>query len=172
MVRDATSGDARAIATIHVRAWQAAYQGFVSAQLLDDLSVTHREDIWSAALGDGPLAFTLVADSGVGAIAGFCAVALPARDDDATDQTAEIAATYVDPAHWHNGVGRELVESAIAKLEPGAYDTATLWVFKRNAQARAFYARFGFRLDGATGTHQGTGAARVRMRAALHAPRS
>jgi GNAT superfamily N-acetyltransferase len=174
VVRDATADDAQGIATVHVRAWQAAYQGFVSAQLLDDLSVAHREDFWRAALSgaDGALAFALVEEAEDGGIAGFCAVSLPARDDDAGERTAEIAATYVDPAHWHSGIGRALVEAAVAKFEPGAWDAATLWVFKRNAQARAFYARFGFRLDGATGVHTGTGAARVRMRAALHAPQS
>jgi GNAT superfamily N-acetyltransferase len=171
VVRAATADDVLGIATVHVRAWQAAYQGFVSAQLLDDLSIAHREDAWRTAVaGEGPLAFTLVAEAPEGGIAGFCAVALPARDEDAGERTAELAATYVDPARWHSGIGRELVEAAVANFEPGAWDAATLWVFKRNAQARAFYARFGFRLDGATGVHQGTGAARVRMRAALHTP--
>lgn len=40
----------------------------------------------------------------------------------------------------------------------------TLWVFLRNAQARAFYARSGFRLDGAKGTHEASGVATARMR--------
>ena len=45
--------------------------------------------------------------------------------------------------------------------------TSTLWVFLRNAQARAFYARSGFRLDGAKSTHDASGVATARMRRAM-----
>ena len=35
----------------------------------------------------------------------------------------------------------------------------TLWVFRRNAQGRAFYARSGFRLDDTLSKHEPTGVA-------------
>ena len=43
VVRHATPEDSRAIATIHVLSWQAAYQGVVPAQFLASMSVDQRE---------------------------------------------------------------------------------------------------------------------------------
>lgn len=52
---------------------------------------------------------------------------------------------FVDPDHWRGGVGTSLLEAMLARgLRP-----TTLDVFARNAPARAFYARFGFRRAGA-----------------------
>jgi len=162
MIRAATADDAGALAALQVRAWQAAYRGILPAQLLADLSVDLREATWRDVIAD-PACVTLVDGGG----AGFCSLALPSRDDDAGERTAEVAATYVDPAHWQSGIGRSLLGAALGSLEPGAWDDLTLWVFLRNAQARAFYARSGFRLDGAKGTHQASGVATARMRLAL-----
>ena len=168
MVRDAAVGDAQAIAEVHVRAWRAAYRGFLPGQLLDDLSVGLREDFWIAALGgEGPVTFTLVSDGPDGTAEGFCSVALPSRDDDAGEHTAEIAATYVDPSRWSSGVGRALLSRALARLREDGWQDVTLWVFLRNAQGRAFYARSGFRLDGAKGKHEASGVTITRMRLAL-----
>jgi RimJ/RimL family protein N-acetyltransferase len=165
MVRDATVDDVPALADLHVRAWRVAYQGFIRADILAGLSVVEREKSWQVNLGiGGPFAFTLVEETPEGAIAGFCSLVLPSRDDDAGERTAELGGTYVDPGHWQAGVGRALVEVALARLEPGAWDEMTLWVFKRNAQARAFYARLGFRLDGAERVHEFAAAKVVRMR--------
>ncbi len=169
-VREATPEDARAIAEVHVRAWRAAYQAIVPAELLDDLSVSLREDGWRSILSDPePVAFTLLAEDPDGAVAGFCSIALPSRDEDAGERTAEIAAVYVDPSRWGSGVGRALLEQALERLRAEGWSEATLWVFRRNAQGRAFYARLGFALDGATRTHEASGATEVRMRAALAA---
>ena len=64
-------------------------------------------------------------------------------------------------------MGGALLRSALGSLEAGAWDDVTLWVFLRNAQARAFYARSGFRLDGAKSTHDASGVATARMRRTL-----
>jgi len=63
VVREATSADARGIAEVHVRCWQAAYGGILPRQLLDDLSVDLRSDFWGAELSDeNSRARTLVAE--------------------------------------------------------------------------------------------------------------
>lgn len=168
VVRDASVGDARAVAELHVRTWRAAYRGIVPIQLLDDLSVDLREEMWRSLLGEGGVAaFTLLAGDPDGALAGFCAVALPSRDDDAGARTAEVAATYVDPTRWGQGVGRALMTQALNRLDADAWDEATLWTFMRNAHGRAFYARLGFRLDGTRRTNEASGATEARLRTAL-----
>lgn len=57
--------DAAGIAGIHVRAWQAAYRGLLADELLDALSVTAREAMWSDILRRSTgRSFALVAQVG------------------------------------------------------------------------------------------------------------
>ena len=165
MVRDASEADARGMAEVQVAAWRAAYRGIVQPQLLEELSVGAREEVWREVIAGGGM--TLVAGDENDVVEGYCSLILPSRDEDAGDRTAEIAATYVDPARWGQGVGGSLLREALARLGTGRWDDVTLWVFRRNAQGRAFYARSGFRLDGATGSHQPSGVATARMRLPL-----
>jgi ribosomal protein S18 acetylase RimI-like enzyme len=148
-VRRARRQDARAIAELHVRAWRSAYRGLVPDELLDALSIEERERAWTEVLGgtDGS-SFTLVAVGGDGRVVGFCTARTPSRDDDASEGTAEVAATYVDPGHWRAGVGGSLLQSTLAELRRAGFRDATLWVFADNDSARAFYRAFGFEPDG------------------------
>lgn len=167
-MREAAVDDAGDIARIQVRAWQAAYGGILPAQLLDDLSPNLREQTWRGTLlGQGDPAFTLLAEDDATTTTGFCCIAVPSRDDDAGQGTAEIAAAYVDPASWGIGVGRSLIEHGLARLAPDSWDAVTLWTFLRNAHGRAFFARCGFRLDGKHGVHEASGVKTARMRLSL-----
>ena len=52
---------------------------------------------------------------------------------------------FIDPDHWRAGIGTSLLAAMLARgLRP-----TTLHVFARNAPARTFFARFGFRRAGA-----------------------
>lgn len=157
-IRPATPVDAPAIAALHVRTWRIAYRGILPAQLLDDLSVDLRTAAWRETLSETDP--TVVAED-AGALIGFCALELPSRED---DRALEVSALYVEPTRWRSGVGRALLAAALGALGEGRWDEVTLWVLRRNAQARAFYARSGFRLDGASDVHQASGMPIVRMR--------
>jgi hypothetical protein len=50
VVRPARPGDAEAIATVHVRSWQAAYPGIVPQPVLDRLSIERRAASWRLAV--------------------------------------------------------------------------------------------------------------------------
>jgi GNAT superfamily N-acetyltransferase len=163
VVREATVADARSIAEVQVRSWRGAYRGIVPTQVLDEMSVDLREDVWRGILDEGNSP-TFVADDPV---AGFLSLFLPSRDEDAGPRTAEIAATYVDPSRWGEGIGKALIARALEQLPPDDWDDLTLWVFLRNAHGRAFYARSGFRLDGEQGTHDRTGVRTARMRRSI-----
>jgi GNAT superfamily N-acetyltransferase len=54
-----------------------------------------------------------------------------------------VAQLYVRPGHWRRGIGAALLGHAKA-LRPGGL---RLWCFQRNAAARAFYERQGFRVE-------------------------
>lgn len=150
LVRAAEPRDAAAIAAVHVRAWQAAYRGLLPDPVLDGLSAGVRGRAWRERLEtDGSAGFTLVAEEG-GAVAGFCAVATPSRDDDAGEATAELTALYVDPPHWRRGAGRSLSGEAAGRLRDGGWAELTAWAFAGNAAALAAYAAYGFEADGAT----------------------
>lgn len=147
-VRDATPDDARAVAEVHVRTWQAAYRGLVPDDYLDRLSVERRETGWRDTLSaELPEVFTLVAEAD-GRVVGFAGGG-PSRDEDVDDTTGELYAIYALPEWWGTEVGAALLEDAITRLRTG-YARATLWVLAGNARARRFYEKAGWRADGTT----------------------
>lgn len=165
-MRRAVPQDAAAIAAVHVRSWQVAYRGLVPDELLDALAVAQREAVWRDVLtGEQPHAVLVATEDGV--VVGFCAVAAPSRDADADERGAEIGAIYVAPEAWRGGVGRALMEVALADLRAGDWREVTLWVLAENRPARDFYARFGFEPDGAETTHESSGQTEIRLRAPL-----
>lgn len=149
-IRAAVATDAEAIARVHVRSWQAAYQGLMPQAHLDGLNVDHRQQVWRAILAETgwPRAGALVADAGDGVV-GFAHVC-PTRDDD-RDPTSvgEVTSIYVLSDAWRAGVGRALLAAGVASLAEAGFAEATLWVLDTNDRARRFYAASGWRPDGA-----------------------
>jgi GNAT superfamily N-acetyltransferase len=141
----------------------------VPDDLLDRLSVDERELTWRQLLSDADgRSFTLVASSEGADVEGFCAVAVPSRDEDADERTAEVAATYVEPERWRAGIGSALLSAVLEELRLGSWREVTLWVFADNHRARSFYARFGFAPDGAERQHDWSGGqVEIRLRAGL-----
>jgi GNAT superfamily N-acetyltransferase len=168
-VRPATPDDARAIATVHVRAWQAGYRGIIDDARLDALSVDEHEARWRGYLTDPSNPIRTRVTPGV---EGFVSIIARARDDDLDDTIAEIPAVYVDPAHWGTGVARALMAAALDELRrtTGA-GAVVLWVLEQNARARAFYAAQGFTPDGARKPSP-AGPPEIRLRAPLVSARA
>ena len=71
------------------------------------------------------------------------------RDADAGSEVGEINTFYVRAGRWRRGVGRALMDSALADLAERGYAEATVWSFAANDRANAFYERHGFTRDGA-----------------------
>jgi GNAT superfamily N-acetyltransferase len=148
-VRKAEAGDAMAIAVVHVRSWQAAYEGLVPQDYLDGLDPVRRRALWDRVLAEDawPRAGVLVAGDGK-RVAGFAHLR-PARDEDAGPSLiAEITAIYLVPEAWGIGVGRQLMTTSLDALERAGYRQATLWVLDSNERARRFYEAAGWRPDG------------------------
>ncbi|UUV30142.1 GNAT family N-acetyltransferase [Amycolatopsis roodepoortensis] len=143
MIRPATVEDAWPIAEVNVRSWQSAYQGLLPELYLRDLSVEGRAARWQRTLSDpanqGDI-LVLVED---GTLLGFTAV----------DRIrGELRAIYLDPEHWGTGLGRLLLDTAVAALRESGHREATLWVLDTNKRAQRFYAAGGWVPDGATKT--------------------
>jgi ribosomal protein S18 acetylase RimI-like enzyme len=148
MIRSATPDDARAVATIHVEAWRAAYRGIVPDEFLDSLSIEGRVSAWRQNLLAADTSTWVAQESD--AIVGWISAG-PSRDTDAGSSVGEIWAVYVAPACWRKGVGRSLCVQAEQHLHEEGFIAMTLWVLRDNERAVKFYRSYGFVLDiGAT----------------------
>jgi ribosomal protein S18 acetylase RimI-like enzyme len=141
LITNATPEDARAIAVVHVLAWQGAYRAQLAPEFLDALSVDEREAMWRACIaqGESELLLCRLADQ----LCGFVGFGV-SRDTDAAPDIAEIHCINFAPAYWAQGMGRRLLEAACARLHARGYQRATLWVFTDNARALRFYRSLGF----------------------------
>jgi ribosomal protein S18 acetylase RimI-like enzyme len=166
VLRAAEVGDAKAIASVHVETWRAAYVGIIPTKVLDGLSVDERAVKWEetlAGLGAGERVEVAIDGEQVVAFAytGAC------RDEDAFG-LGELYAIYVSPSHWGSGVAPALLASARRSLVDAGHDEAVLWVLEANARARAFYERHHWNPDGAIKSYgEGGGVRAVRYRTSL-----
>lgn len=146
MIRDAIAADAAAIAAIRVASWRATYAGVVPAPILDGLDVGRNEAWLAHRLAEPGATATLVVEDR-GRVAGYALLA-PAHDPDAPG-LGEVEAIYLAPDATGQGLGRRLMEAALARLRAAGHPAAVLWVLAANEPARRFYERLGFELDGA-----------------------
>jgi GNAT superfamily N-acetyltransferase len=107
---------------------------------------------WHARLAD-PALTMLVAEEEDGELLGFTACG-ESRDPDAGAAVGEVQTLFVATGSWRRGVGRVLVEAALADLAERGYAEATVWSFAANERANAFYEAHGFERDGAERTEE------------------
>jgi GNAT superfamily N-acetyltransferase len=148
-LRTAAPRDAEEIVRINTDCWRRAYAGIVPDDVLGAMDVETRSIRVRRRLTEPTPHETLLATDG-GATLGYVLFG-PYRDGALLDETAgEIVAIYVDPPHWGTGAGRLLLTAALTRLADRGWDEVRLWVLEANHSARGFYARLGFRPDGAT----------------------
>lgn len=170
MIRQAKTEDAQAIAEIHVTSWQAAYEGLLPDEFLQNLSIERRLQMWQQIL-EGAQSFTWVAEVD-GRLLGFVNCG-PSRDKDADPQiVGEIYAIYLLPDAWGQGFGRALCSQALQSLQNAHYQEVMLWVLQDNEGAIYFYERAGFSADGGEKTEHWDDVTlkEVRMRQSLTRP--
>ena len=152
MIALARASDARRIAELQVRAWQAAYRGLLPDALLAGLSIDGRERMWRKWNDAHPLRVIWLAERG-DALTGFVATG-PSRDDDAEASTGEVYAIYIEPSLIGTGLGRRLFAHASDALRAQGFTRATLWTLEGNARTHRFYEAAGWRADGARKTER------------------
>jgi ribosomal protein S18 acetylase RimI-like enzyme len=164
-VRPAHPEDAAAIADVHVRTWQAAYEHVFGAERLGTLDREQRQTQWAERLAaPEPHTQLFVAESDDDQIVGF-ATAGASRD---TDGEGELYGIYVLPGAWGSGAGPALMRAVLDGLSADGLATATLWVLEDNPRARRFYEREGWSVDGGRqGEHLGVPTSEVRYRITL-----
>ena len=140
-VRPARPEDAAAIADVHVRTWQAAYEHVFGTQRLAGIEERRRAQ-WEEWLANPQPAWRAFVAEEAGRVLGFV------RVGDSRDESGkgELFAIYVLPEAWGSGAGSALMASALEALR--GYSSAMLWVLEENPRARRFYEREGWILDG------------------------
>lgn len=139
-IRQASAGDAEAIARLHAASWRTAYRGALSDAYLDGSIEAERAAVWRERLRQPtPDQFVAVAESG-GAMTGFvCAYG----GHDPRWGTF-LDNLHVTPALKRQGIGAHLMAEAArwsARHYPG--QGMYLWVLDSNDSAKRFYARMG-----------------------------
>ncbi|SDS81104.1 Acetyltransferase (GNAT) domain-containing protein [Friedmanniella luteola] len=139
LLRGARPDDAEALGRCHLTCWAEAYGGLVDGDALAAAlaAVDQRVDRWRQILaGEHGTTLAVAGEEVVGFVS-----AGPQRDDDL--EGVELYALYVRRPRWGTGVGDRLLTAAVGDA------ACSLWVLRANVRARTFYARHGFRPDGA-----------------------
>ena len=147
LIRPAATSDARALPTIQVDGWAAAYEHIVPPELFASRSVDARERDFVELLshpGDDDRIWVSESD---GHVVGF-AYTRAGKDLD-VERPGELKLFYVSPVLRGSGIGLALFEHAVADLK--ARDLSPyLYTFRDNTAARQWYEKRGWSWDGAT----------------------
>jgi ribosomal protein S18 acetylase RimI-like enzyme len=138
IIRDATSADLPAVRALLVETWHATYDGIYGWRRVAEITnAWHSLDALAAQLGreSGVFLVALIGEEVVGTAS--------ARSE--PDHAALLTRLYVLPARQGEGIGRTLLQVALACF-PDA-PVARLEVESQNELAIAFYERMGFFLQ-------------------------
>jgi GNAT superfamily N-acetyltransferase len=137
-VRRAVPDDAESFAACQLACWREAYSSLWGPDRFDELDPAGLVERRRSELLDGSAEHLLAEQDG--AVIGI-AIAGPSRDDDAPTDL-ELYAIYVRAGSQNSGVGATLLEEATAGRP------VSLWTYRDNARATAFYVSHGFIPDG------------------------
>lgn len=179
-IRPATPYDAQAIARIRVQGWRFAYQGLISQDYLDSLSVAKDTKRMRGYLSqfpqNSPPSRSAPVQSSDGekrsfmlavrddAVLGFCRFSAAPDKDDRAERAVpggtlngRLHSLYIDPETLGQGIGHTLMSHALSTFAAWGCERATLWVLEGNSRAISFYERQGWQCTGATKVDQSFG---------------
>ncbi|WP_419913343.1 GNAT family N-acetyltransferase [Hoeflea sp.] len=131
-IRDALAQDARQLALIGIRSWEAAITswGENSAKIRDNAHAAYRD--FTANYWD-----RIVVAQARGSILGW-----GAREN----FDHRISDLWIDPQHHRRGVGTVLLNALENGVAAAGYEFAELETHARNTNAISFYEHFGYRV--------------------------
>jgi len=138
-VRAAQPEDADAFAACHLACWREAYEELWGAERFDEfdvqrMAVRRRKEI------EAGIAAHFLGELD-GEVIGI-AIAGPSRDADAPPTEQELYGIYVRSAHQGTGLADDLLDATLGDRP------ASLWVYRDNPRASAFYVHHDFIPDG------------------------
>jgi len=156
MLRTAGIDDGARIARIQLAAWRETY-GQANPGMVASFELDRTAENWARAAVD-PTHRLLIAERD-GTAVGY-AFSGAAEGDVAG--VGEVHAVYLLQSAHGLGIGRLLVEDAIAALAAAGCTECVLWVAEFNGHARGFYEHLGFRADGGQDVWRGLHIVRYR----------
>ncbi|OFZ53425.1 MAG: hypothetical protein A2428_10160 [Bdellovibrionales bacterium RIFOXYC1_FULL_54_43] len=145
-IRDVSIADARNIAQIHTKTWQATYRGIIPDEFLDAMSEDVATPRFTRIITDHrqnrpecPFLVAILDNAIVGFADGVRPVDAPAEYD------CEIKAIYVDPLFQQRGAGRALVRESARRFSERGFRGMIIWAAAENPWRR-FYERIGGQL--------------------------
>lgn len=141
-VRPAQPDDADAFATCHLACWEEAYGTLWGADRFEGMDVARLGARRRKEIESGVADHYLVESDGE--VIGI-AIAGPTRDEDPQTER-ELYAIYVRETHQGTGLADALLAAAIGD------GPATLWTYRDNPRAAAFYVHHDFIPNGAERT--------------------
>ncbi len=140
--------------------WRESYRGILPAEAIDAMTDQRAQELWRRVLSSTE-GTVLVAAQGE-RIVGVTRHAIDRSDR--SDGHGAVHSLYVSPGAQGAGIGRTLLDAAIAQLRAAGAETGLLWVFAANAPSIRFYESRGWRPDGATRIQEEFGQPEQRMR--------
>lgn len=137
-IRIATFKDALSIAEVHVQGWKETYIGMVKQEILDELNVPDKEQLWKEISRSPDHQLFIYTENGV--VKGFLDGYLNPENN-----VAEILAFYLLKEVQKQGVGRELFQKFYQCALNQGYAFIRLEVFNKNP-SRFFYEKMGAKL--------------------------
>ncbi len=137
-IRIATFKDALSIAEVHVQGWKETYIGMVKQEILDELNVLDKEQLWKEISRSPDHQLFIYTENGV--VKGFLDGYLNPENN-----VAEILAFYLLKEVQKQGIGRELFQKFYQYALNQGYAFIRLEVFNKNP-SRFFYEKMGAKL--------------------------
>ncbi|MEU9620939.1 GNAT family N-acetyltransferase [Streptomyces sp. NPDC098085] len=149
-LREATTEDADVLADVHTRTRTAYYTagGMPEEELADPSDWGERRDAWTRVPA-APARATLVADDLDGTVAGLLTAGSPHHEDLDASTFYELYQIGVLAHAWGRGVGGALHREFVALAVAAGCAEGVLECWASNTRAQRFYARNGWRPDGA-----------------------
>lgn len=145
-IRRARTADAPGIGAVHVASWRSAYAGVLPEPVLTGLSAPEQAGFYDRVIRGGAVVHVAVAAGsdaprpGLSQVVGF----VTARRRRRGLAEGEIETLYVLDDFRERGLGRQLLQAAMAHLATRGCTSAFVWVLADNP-SRWFYERMGGR---------------------------
>lgn len=144
-VRRAVPGDEDALALVGAASFLESYAGIVDGQgIIRHCQQRHAPAVYARALANPFEALWLAEMAPGGAPVGYLHMAPPDLPVPAGPRDIEIKRIYVLSRMHGTGLGRQLMDTALAHARETGHANLLLGVYKGNTRALAFYGRAGF----------------------------
>ena len=142
VIRKVQPGDENSLALIQTESWKAAFRGILDDEPLARVTQIDRATAMYRRMleenkGNG---YLLLLEGQPHCLAYWDA----ARDAELAGK-AELIAIHSLQGNWRKGYGGMMMDRVLTDAARAGYREIALWVFEKNARARAFYEAKGFR---------------------------